>query len=109
RWSIAKPGAHTAGLFTILRRGRHHNVPRAPMLLVFGITLFLSSAPLFWVQLMVGKMVLPALGGTPAAWNTCMVFFQAGLLVGYAYAHLVPTRIGLRRHALVHLVLLLLL
>src|SRR5262249_10916653 len=45
---------------------------------------------------------------TPAAWNTCMVFFQAGLLLGYGYAHLVPTRIGMRRHVLVHPVLLLL-
>ena len=78
------------------------------MLLLFGITLFLSSALLFWVQLMVGKMVLPALGGTPAAWNTCMVFFQAGLLLGYAYAHVLPARIGVRRHAPIHLVLLLL-
>src|SRR5438067_325160 len=31
---------------------------------------------------MIGKMVLPRLGGTPAVWNTCMVFFQAMLLVG---------------------------
>ncbi|MEZ0229261.1 MAG: hypothetical protein ACAI25_11600, partial [Planctomycetota bacterium] len=32
-------------------------------------------------------MVLPRLGGIPAVWNTCMVFFQAALLAGYAYAH----------------------
>ncbi len=44
-------------------------------------------------------MVLPLLGGTPAVWNTCMVFFQAGLLVGYAYAHFLPNRLGLGRHA----------
>jgi len=36
---------------------------------------------------MVGKMVLPSLGGTPAVWNTCMVFFQGVLLVGYGYTH----------------------
>lgn len=36
---------------------------------------------------MAGKMVLPLLGGTPAVWTTCMVFFQAALLAGYAYAH----------------------
>jgi len=35
---------------------------------------------------MVAKMLLPLLGGTPAVWNTCMVFFQAVLLAGYAYA-----------------------
>src|SRR6187401_2588742 len=38
------------------------------------------------VQPMVGKMVLPLLGGSPAVWNACMVFFQALLLLGYLYA-----------------------
>src|SRR5262245_58062552 len=38
---------------------------------------------------MVGKMILPRLGGTPAVWNTCVVFFQAMLLLGYSYAHAV--------------------
>ena len=36
---------------------------------------------------MVGKILLPYLGGTPAVWNTCMVFFQGLLLGGYSYAH----------------------
>src|SRR6266404_3319546 len=57
------------------------------MLLLFAFTLFVSAALLFLVQPMVGKMVLPSLGGTPAVWNTCMVFFQGVLLVGYAYTH----------------------
>ncbi|MFO0865875.1 MAG: hypothetical protein U0744_14700 [Gemmataceae bacterium] len=52
----------------------------------FAITLFLSAALLFMVQPMIGKMLLPSLGGTPAVWNTCMVFFQAVLLLGYGYA-----------------------
>jgi hypothetical protein len=53
----------------------------------FGLTMFVSATLLFLVQPMVGKMILPLLGGTPAVWNTCMVFFQALLLAGYAYAH----------------------
>ena len=57
------------------------------MVLVFAFTLFLSSSLLFVVQPMIAKMVLPLLGGTPAVWNTCMVFFQAMLLAGYLYAH----------------------
>jgi spermidine synthase len=57
--------------------------------LLFGITLFVSAALLFSVQPMVAKMLLPLLGGTPAVWNTCMLFFQAALLAGYAYALLV--------------------
>ena len=36
---------------------------------------------------MIGKMVLPVLGGTPAVWNTCLVYFQAILLLGYLFAH----------------------
>ncbi|MHC4446812.1 MAG: spermidine synthase [Planctomycetota bacterium] len=52
------------------------------------VTIFLGAGLLFLVQPMVGKLLLPLLGGTPAVWNTCMVFFQAALLAGYAYAHL---------------------
>ena len=57
--------------------------------LVFGVTIFVSAALLFSVQPMVARMLLPLLGGTPAVWNTCMLFFQAALLAGYAYALLV--------------------
>src|SRR6476469_1015092 len=53
---------------------------------LFGVTLFVSAALLFSVQPMVAKMLLPLLGGTPAVWNTCMLFFQAALLAGYGYA-----------------------
>lgn len=55
---------------------------------------------------MLAKMVLPFLGGTPAVWNTCMVFFQAMLLAGYAYAHWVATRLSLKRQVLLHIGLL---
>ncbi len=47
------------------------------LLTVFALTLFVSATLLFLVQPMIGKMILPLLGGTPAVWNTCMVFFQA--------------------------------
>jgi hypothetical protein len=55
------------------------------MALLFAATLFASAALLFWVQPLLGKMVLPLLGGTPSVWNTCLLFFQATLLAGYAY------------------------
>ena len=71
-------------------------------------TLFLSAALSFAVQPMIGKMVLPLLGGVPAVWNTCMVFFQATLLLGYAYAHWSTRWMGSRYHALTHLSLMLL-
>jgi spermidine synthase len=72
----------------------------------FALTLFLSASLLFLVQPLVAKMILPLLGGAPAVWNTCMVFFQSALLAGYAYAHFVPARFSLRRQALVQGVLL---
>src|SRR5262249_10254312 len=59
------------------------------MIVLFACTLFLSSTLLFLVQPMIAKMVLPLLGGTPAVWNTCMVFFQITLLLGYLYVHVI--------------------
>jgi hypothetical protein len=78
------------------------------MRLLFASTLFVSAALLFLVQPLLARMVLPLLGGAPAVWNTCMVFFQAALLAGYAYAHAAPAWLGVRRHAVLHLGLLLL-
>src|SRR5688500_11795150 len=77
----------------------------SPITLLFAITIFVSAALLFSVQPMVAKMLLPLLGGTPAVWNTCMLFFQAALLAGYAYA-LLASRWSLHRQALVQLALL---
>ena len=73
--------------------------------LLFGLTIFVSSALLFSVQPMIAKMLLPLLGGTPAVWNTCMLFFQAVLLCGYAYALLV-SRWPLKRQLIVQLAML---
>ncbi len=58
---------------------------------------FLSAALLFLVEPMAGKMLLPLFGGSPAVWVTCMVFFQAALLAGYAWAHWSLRLLGLRR------------
>lgn len=68
----------------------------------FSVTIFLSAFLLFAVQPMFTKMALPLLGGAPNVWNTAMVFFQAMLLAGYLYAHLLakylPVRIQLGIH-----------
>jgi hypothetical protein len=65
---------------------------------LFVLTTFLGAGLLFAVEPMVAKMLLSRLGGSPAVWNTAMVFFQAALLAGYAFAHFSTTRFGLRRH-----------
>jgi hypothetical protein len=54
---------------------------------LFAGTLATSAALLFLVQPMITKLILPLFGGSPAVWNTAMLFFQAALLAGYAYAH----------------------
>jgi peptidoglycan/LPS O-acetylase OafA/YrhL len=48
----------------------------------------LGSALLFLVEPLIVRMMLPLLGGSPAVWNTAMVFFQSALLAGYLLAHL---------------------
>ena len=73
---------------------------------LFTATTFTASALVFLVQPMFAKMVLPKLGGSPAVWNTCVLFFQTTLLAGYLYAHLTTRRLGARRQAVVHLVLM---
>src|SRR5947208_294240 len=75
--------------------------------LIFTITIFVSAFLLFLVQPIIGKLILPKLGGTPQVWNTCMVFFQTALLLGYAYTHTVSTYLPTRRQIVVHCLLLL--
>ena len=72
----------------------------------YALTIFLSAFLLFQVQPLIGKMILPKLGGTPQVWNTCMLFFQSALLLGYAYTNAVSTRLKLRQQLMVHSVLL---
>ena len=54
---------------------------------LFPVTIFLSAFLLFQVQPIMGRFILPWFGGTPAVWSVCLLFFQAMLLAGYAYAH----------------------
>jgi hypothetical protein len=57
-------------------------------LAIYTCTIFLSALLLFSVQPMFAKMVTPLLGGASAVWAVSMCFFQAMLLLGYAWAHL---------------------
>jgi spermidine synthase len=76
-------------------------------LALFAGAIFLSAALVFAVQPMVAKMLLPAFGGAPAVWAVSLVFFQAVLLAGYAFAHLSLRVAGVRRQPLLQLGLLL--
>jgi len=72
---------------------------------LFVATILTGSFLLFVVQPMVARMALPRLGGAPNVWNSAMLVYQALLLGGYAYAHLL-SRWPVRRQATIHLVLL---
>jgi SAM-dependent methyltransferase len=75
----------------------------------YAATIFLSSFLLFVVQPLVARLILPWFGGSAAVWTTCMLFFQALLLAGYAYAHwLVKKLPGRVPQATVHTALLVL-
>jgi hypothetical protein len=74
---------------------------------LFSVTIFLGSSLLFLVQPMFAKVALPWLGGSPSVWNTCILFFQTTLLLGYLYAHLSTRWLGVRRQIYCHVVLVL--
>lgn len=74
---------------------------------LFGATILLSAVLLFVIQPMFARMILPRLGGTPATWNTCLVFFQMTLLLGYLYAHFISLKLSRESQIVVHLTLLL--
>jgi hypothetical protein len=78
----------------------------SPALALFGSAIFVGSALVFLIEPMVGKMLLPLFGGTSAVWAVTLVFFQAFLLAGYAFAHVSIRVLGIRRQTLVQLALL---
>ncbi len=75
---------------------------------LFATTVFLSAFLLFQIQPVVAKMILPWFGGSSSVWSTCIVFFQAELLLGYAYVHWLHEKVAVRKQPLVHVGLLVL-
>ena len=73
---------------------------------IFALAVFFSAALVFTVEPMAAKLLLPKLGGSAAVWNTSLAFFQAALLVGYAYAHLLQRIGSMRRQMIIHLAVL---
>src|SRR6185295_10985305 len=69
---------------------------------LFAPSIFLSAVLLFWFEPMVGKMMLPFLGGAASVWITCVLFFQLMLLTGYGYAHLLERYARLREQIIIH-------
>ena len=75
-------------------------------MLYYALTIFCSAFLLFEVQPLIGKLVLPWFGGTPAVWTTCMLFFQVLLLLGYGYAYFLIRHLSPRTQRVAHLTVL---
>ena len=73
------------------------------MLYSYAISVLLSAFLLFQIQPMIGKYILPWFGGTPGVWSTVLLFFQALLTGGYAYAYWLLGRLRNRWQGIVHL------
>ncbi len=81
--------------------------PRPALILAaFTAAVFTSALLLLAVEPMFARLVLPILGGSPSVWSVAMVFFQAMLLAGYAYAHWLMRARGRAAPLAVHLALL---
>jgi hypothetical protein len=71
-----------------------------------GATL-LGAFLLFLIQPLISKFILPWFGGAPAVWTTCMLFFQVLLFGGYAYSHLLASRLAPRTQVMIQILVLL--
>ncbi len=63
---------------------------------LFAGTMLLSAWLVFLIQPMLGRMILPKLGGAASVWITVSLFFQIALLAGYFYAHVISARFTAR-------------
>ena len=70
---------------------------------VIKAIVFLAAFLMFQIELIIAKILLPNFGGGYAVWGAAMVFFQAMLLFGYLYSHLVIKKLGMLRYLPFHL------
>jgi SAM-dependent methyltransferase len=75
-------------------------------MVLYALTIFASAFLLFALQPIIAKLILPWFGGSAAVWATCILFFQAVLLLGYLYAHCSVRYLRSRLQMPVHIALL---
>lgn len=101
-----KSDTYGRSLRTLIRRAVEKCIRKASISVVlFSATLSVSAALLFLLEPMFTKMILPVLGGSAAVWASCMVFYQAILLAGYAFANIVTRKMNLRNQVLLFVLL----
>ncbi|MEQ1946819.1 MAG: fused MFS/spermidine synthase [Bryobacteraceae bacterium] len=74
--------------------------------ILLSVSIFVSAFLLFSVQPLMGRLILPAFGGSASVWSACMFFFQAVLLLGYAYSDWTSRKLSPRAQCGTHLALL---
>jgi len=72
---------------------------------IYHLTIFLSAFLLFQIEPILVKYLLPWFGGSSAVWTTSLLFFQVILVAGYAYSHVLGTRMRQRNQVPAHMVL----
>ena len=75
-------------------------------MLLYALTILVSAFLLFQVQPVIARIILPWFGGSAAVWTTCLLFFQAVLLLGYLYSHWLYRKLRPRAQMLAHIGLL---
>ncbi|MFI5351277.1 MAG: hypothetical protein ACHQ2Z_17160, partial [Elusimicrobiota bacterium] len=71
----------------------------------YQAVVFLASFLTFSLELTVAKMLLPRFGGSAYVWTTCVMFFQALLLAGYAWGRAAYALWGSKHYSRVHILL----
>jgi hypothetical protein len=74
---------------------------------LYAGVVFWSALLLLLLQPLITRAILPWFGGSAGVWTTSMLFFQAVLLGGYAYAHLLHRKLIVKHQVLLHGALLL--
>jgi len=85
-------------------RARTAGAGRLPIAL--PLTVFAGAFLLFAIEPMIAKMILPWFGGSAEVWIVCLLFFQAALLAGYLYAHLLSRWLSPSGQRIAHATLL---
>jgi hypothetical protein len=76
------------------------------VILPYTLVVFISAFLLFQIQPLIAKFILPWFGGGPSVWTVSMLFFQACLLSGYLYAHVIVRYLNFRYQVVLHIGLL---
>src|SRR5512137_2533284 len=63
-------------------------------MVVLTSMVFSGALLLFGMEPLVGRLLTPYFGGAAHVWLTCLMFYQAMLLIGYLYAHLCAKKMG---------------